>query len=70
MTVRHHEERMSVPTTRNRCRRISAVAEHLDISVSSVRRLIRDGRLEAIRIGSSLRVTDASLNRLINAGRR
>lgn len=54
----------------NQCRRITAVAEFLDISISTVRRLIRNGELKAIRIGASVRITEASLDRLLNAGRR
>jgi excisionase family DNA binding protein len=50
--------------------RISLVAELLDLSVSSVRRLIRDGRLDAIRIGAAVRVTEGSVDRLLSAGRR
>jgi excisionase family DNA binding protein len=45
------------------------VAEFLDISISTVRRLIRNGELKAIRIGASVRITEASLDRLLNAGR-
>ena len=52
------------------CLRIPTVAELLDVSPSTVRRLIRDGRLEAIRIGSSVRVTEASVGHLLDAGRR
>jgi excisionase family DNA binding protein len=71
MITRHdHDDDAPAPTPRNQCRRITAVADVLDISVSSVRRLIRDGQLEAIRIGASVRVTEASLDRLLSAGRR
>ena len=55
---------------RRQCLRIPTVAELLDVSPSTVRRLIRDGRLEAISIGSSVRVIETSVERLINAGRR
>ena len=55
---------------RKRCLRIPAVAELLDVSPSTVRRLIRNDELEAIQIGNSVRVSDVSVDRLINAGRR
>ena len=55
---------------RRQCLRIPTVAELLDVSPSSVRRLIRNGELEAIEIGGSVRVIDASVDRLIDAGRR
>ena len=60
----------AITLQRNQCLRISGVADILDISISSVRRLIRDGQLESIRIGSSVRVPEVSLERLLNAGRR
>jgi excisionase family DNA binding protein len=54
---------------RTRCLRILTVAQDLDVSVSSVRRLIRNGELEAVRIGNSVRVTEVGLDRLLKAGR-
>ena len=57
---------IAAPPTR--CLRIAAVAEILDLSVSSVRRLIRDGRLDAVRIGASVRVTESSLDALLKTG--
>lgn len=65
----HHYEDASAPIPRNQCWRISVVAELLDISVSSVRRLIRDGRLGAVHIGASLRVTEHSLAALLKGER-
>jgi excisionase family DNA binding protein len=71
MTARQDDDGSSAITLqRNQCLRISGVADILDISISSVRRLIRDGQLESIRIGSSVRVPEVSLERLLNAGRR
>jgi excisionase family DNA binding protein len=65
-----YDEDPPAPIVRNQCRRISAVAELLDISVSSVRRLIRDGRLAAVYIGTSLRVPEQGLEALLKAGAR
>lgn len=59
-----------ITVRRRRCHRIPAVAEDLDTSPSSVRRLIREGHLEAIYIGSSVRVTDESLEALLKTGTR
>jgi excisionase family DNA binding protein len=70
MTGRQDDERVATARQRSQCLRIAGVAELLDISISSVRRLIRDGQLESIRIGASVRVPEASLERLISAGRR
>jgi hypothetical protein len=58
------------PSVRKRCHSILAVAETIEVSPSSVRRLIRDKVLETIYIGASVRVTDESLERLIQAGTR
>jgi excisionase family DNA binding protein len=53
-----------------RCLRPAAVADHLDISISSVRRLIHAGQLDTIRIGSSIRVTESSVEKLLKTGTR
>jgi excisionase family DNA binding protein len=70
MTLRQYDDDAPPPAPRNQCLRIPAVAEQLDISISSVRRLIRDRQLEAIRIGSSVRVPESSVDRLLESGRR
>jgi excisionase family DNA binding protein len=70
MTAHQDDGRVATARQQSQCLRIAGVAELLDISISSVRRLIRDGQLEAIRIGSSVRVPEVSLERLLNAGRR
>jgi excisionase family DNA binding protein len=44
------------------------VAERLNISVRSVRRLIKDGRLPIVRIGGSVRIRPEALATLINEG--
>ena len=46
---------------RTRMYRVSAVAEALDVSPSTVYRAIESGALEALRIGSSLRVPGEAL---------
>lgn len=66
----HEDLEPAAPSQPRRCHRIAAVAEVLDISPSSVRRLIRDGQLEAIRIGASVRVSATSLERLLSNGTR
>lgn len=71
MTARRdQDEDVGTPIPRNQCRRISAVAELLDISISSVRRLIRGGQLRAVHIGVSVRVTETSLEALLKAGKQ
>jgi len=70
--VAHQEDDQGAPaaTRRNQCLRIASVADVLDISVSSIRRLIRDGKLAAVYIGTSLRVPEQSLEALLKAGAR
>ena len=63
-------EDRSPTTRRNQCLRIASVAECLEISISSVRRLIRGGQLQAVQIGASVRVTEESLEHLLSAGKR
>jgi excisionase family DNA binding protein len=48
--------------------RIPEVAAGLDVSMSTVRRLVHYGHLEGILIGKSLRITDRSYRRLIEHG--
>lgn len=43
---------------------INAVAEHFDISPSTVRRLIADGQIPATRIGGQIRVPVSALEKL------
>jgi excisionase family DNA binding protein len=42
------------------------VAERVNISVRSVRRMIADGRLPIVRIGRSVRIRPEALSALIN----
>ena len=69
MTARD-DDAAAPATLVRRCLRISIVAEELDVSVSTVRRLIADGKLVSIRIGSTVRVTEASLDALLRGGAR
>jgi excisionase family DNA binding protein len=55
---------------RERFHRISHVAETLDMSISTIRRLIRDGQLDSIRIGSLVRVPASSLEAFLKAGKQ
>ena len=66
----HDDVEPSAPSQPRRCHRIAAVGDVLDISPSSVRRLIQAGQLDVVHINSSVRVTEASLERLLSTGRR
>jgi excisionase family DNA binding protein len=46
-------------------RTISETETQLRISRSSVYQLIRDGKLQSIKLGKSVRVTDASIRALV-----
>jgi excisionase family DNA binding protein len=48
---------------------IPAIAEQLDVSIKTVRRLIRDQRLIAHRIGRSLRVSEDDLRLFLSQHR-
>lgn len=49
--------------------RVETIAEKLDLSPRSVRRLIDSGQLQAIKVGGSVRVSDDELQRLLLASR-
>jgi excisionase family DNA binding protein len=49
--------------------RVETVAEKLDLSPRSVRRLIDNGQLQAVKIGGAVRVSDEELQRLLLASR-
>jgi hypothetical protein len=53
-----------------RLHRAAHVADWLDTSISTVRRLVRLGKLDSVYIGASLRITDGSVRALANAGTR
>jgi excisionase family DNA binding protein len=48
--------------------RIPLVAELLQISETSIRRLIRQGRIPSIRVGRQIRVDEAVLEQWLRAG--
>jgi excisionase family DNA binding protein len=41
------------------------IAEYLHVSIAVVYRLIRDGRLAAVRVGGQYRITTAALSKLL-----
>ena len=49
--------------------RIETIALKLDVHPRTVRRMIDNGVLEAVKIGGSLRVSDDELQRLLLASR-
>ena len=49
---------------------VEKVAEILDVSVRTVRRLISDGDLEAIKVRKSVRVSDEHLDIYVNKNNR
>jgi excisionase family DNA binding protein len=49
--------------------RVKAAAQRLDISVSQAYVLIERGELEAVRVGGSLRVPVAAIDRIANGER-
>jgi excisionase family DNA binding protein len=46
---------------------VTAVADTLGVCPRTVRRMIKDGRIPALRVGRSVRIRAADLNRLINS---
>jgi excisionase family DNA binding protein len=46
---------------------VRAVADVLVVSTKTVRRMIADGRIPTVRVGRSVRIRAADLNRLINS---
>jgi excisionase family DNA binding protein len=63
-TVHHHPHRALV--------RVTEAAVLLDVSEQSIRRMVRDGRLEGVRLGATprhpLRVDLESLQRIVERG--
>lgn len=49
--------------------KIKQVAQELSMSIKSVRKLIRDGKLHAVKIGKLWRVDEADLQAFIMARR-
>lgn len=50
-------------------RTIKEAAEYLNVSVSTVRRLLNTGQLTATRIGRVWRIEQQALNALVQAGK-
>ena len=49
--------------------RVETIAEKLDYSPRSIRRLIESGKLQAVKIAGAVRVSDDELQRLLAASR-
>jgi excisionase family DNA binding protein len=48
---------------------VEAAAEHLSTSVRFIRRLIAERRIEFVRVGRHVRISEAALAEFIDAGR-
>jgi excisionase family DNA binding protein len=59
---------ITAPVVQPAAYRIEQAAEYLNVSVSTVRRLIRDRKLEAVAIGTVKLVTLKALDRLLERG--
>lgn len=62
--------RMTDDEERSPYLKASEVARHLRISTATVRRMVSDGELPALRIGKQLRIPRAALARLDSEGAR
>jgi len=56
-------------TTSGRLLTVEAAAEHMSTSVRFVRRLIAERRIEFVRIGRHVRISESALADFIKAGR-
>jgi excisionase family DNA binding protein len=56
----------SSPTSRRFLLTAAEVAEILHVSIRSVRRLIKDGKLPIVRVGRSVRIRPEALETLID----
>jgi excisionase family DNA binding protein len=54
-------------TTVNKLLRLTEVAERLDISLPTVRRLVKDGSLQTVRVGRIFRVRPQDLEAYIQS---
>jgi excisionase family DNA binding protein len=45
------------------------VAEHLKVSTKTVWRLTHEGKLEAVKVGSSVRYTEQAIEKLVEQSR-
>ena len=57
-----------LPTRQHRLLKVRTVSEMTDLSISTVRRLLKTGSLREIKIGKSVRITETSVLELIEAG--
>lgn len=59
----------STPMTGGRLLTVEAAAEHMSTSVRFIRRLIAERRIEFIRVGRHVRISESALADFIQAGR-
>jgi excisionase family DNA binding protein len=59
----------STPMTRGRLLTVEAAAEHMSTSVRFIRRLIAERRIEFVRVGRHVRISQSALADFIQAGR-
>jgi excisionase family DNA binding protein len=55
--------------TANRLLTVEAAAEHMSTSVRFIRRLIAERRIEFVRVGRHVRISETALAEFIDAGR-
>ncbi len=60
---------MTNTTESGRLLTVEAAAEHLSTSVRFIRRLIAERRIEFVRVGRHVRISEAALAEFIDAGR-
>jgi excisionase family DNA binding protein len=60
---------MTSTTEPGRLLTVEAAAEHLSTSVRFIRRLIAERRIEFVRVGRHVRISEAALAEFIEAGR-
>jgi excisionase family DNA binding protein len=53
----------------NRLLTVEAAAEHMSTSVRFIRRLIAERRIEFVRVGRHVRISETALAEFIDAGR-
>jgi excisionase family DNA binding protein len=49
--------------------KLEVAAERLSVSLRTIRRMVEDGRLRAIRLGRAVRVPVAEIERVLGGGR-
>ncbi len=59
----------STPVKSGRLLTVEAAAEHMSTSVRFIRRLIAERRIEFIRVGRHVRISESALADFIQAGR-